>query len=153
MKTHIIRDGAVVNTILATVDEAQIAFPGDTCIDGSSGGIGWTWDGDKLSPPPETPEPEPTLAEIVATYESALDAFLDAKAQEFRFADRTRLALRAAYPNAWQPLGVAFGTWMDQCNVQVAAGLQEVINGNRPIPTVESMLAELPAFIPPEGFE
>lgn len=52
MKTHIINNGIVVNTILATVAEAQAAYPDAMCIDGTDGGIGWTWDGITLTPPP-----------------------------------------------------------------------------------------------------
>ena len=37
MKTHIIESGVVVNTILATVAEAQAAFPSAICIDGETG--------------------------------------------------------------------------------------------------------------------
>ena len=58
-KTHIIDNGVVVNTILATVSEAQAAYPQAVCVDGSTGGIGWLWDGETLSAPPvpeKTPE-------------------------------------------------------------------------------------------------
>lgn len=51
MKTHIVENGIVCNTILATVEEAQAAFPSAICIDGESGEIGWTWDGETLAPP------------------------------------------------------------------------------------------------------
>lgn len=51
MQTHIIKSGVVVNTIVATVLEAKAAFPDAICIDGSVGGIGWTWDGNTLSAP------------------------------------------------------------------------------------------------------
>lgn len=51
-KTHIIENGVVVNTILATVTDAQAAYPQAVCIDGSSGGIGWLWDGTTLSAQP-----------------------------------------------------------------------------------------------------
>ena len=59
MKTHIIENGIVTNTILATVQEAQAAFPGAVCIDGAIGGIGWTWDGETLTAPPAPPTPIP----------------------------------------------------------------------------------------------
>ena len=51
MKTHIIIDGVVANTNVATIAEAQAAYPQATCIDGAVGEIGWTWDGVELSPP------------------------------------------------------------------------------------------------------
>lgn len=55
MRTHIIVDGVVVNTIMASVEEAQGSFPESICIDGSVGGLGWEWDGQRLSPPPGPP--------------------------------------------------------------------------------------------------
>ena len=59
MKTHIIENGIVANTILAAVQEAQAAFPGAVCIDGAIGGIGWAWDGTTLTAPPAAPTPIP----------------------------------------------------------------------------------------------
>lgn len=59
MQTHIIKNGVVVNTIVATVAEAQAAYPDATCIDATVGGIGWTWDGSTFTAPPipeQTPE-------------------------------------------------------------------------------------------------
>jgi len=53
--THIIQNGVVVNTIVATLQEAQAAFPEATCIDGSVGAIGWLWDGEALTAPPAPP--------------------------------------------------------------------------------------------------
>lgn len=58
-KTHIIENGVVVNTIVATVAEAQAAYPDATCIDATVGSIGWLWNGTTLSAPPvpeKTPE-------------------------------------------------------------------------------------------------
>lgn len=81
--------------------------------------------------------------------ETALDAYLDGVAQSFRFADRTRLALRAAYPNQWQALGQAFGTWMDTCNTMTAQGMQDFLDGKIPLPTPQDVLAQLPVFMAP----
>lgn len=55
MTTHIIQNGVVVNTIVATVQEAQAAFPDATCIEATTGGIGWLWDGSALSAPAAPP--------------------------------------------------------------------------------------------------
>ena len=81
--------------------------------------------------------------------ETALDAHLDAVAHSFRFTDRTRLALRAGYPNPWQALGIAFGTWMDTCNSMTAAGLQDVLDGTIPLPSAAEVIAQLPEFVAP----
>ena len=57
MQTHIVKNGVVVNTIVATVAEAQSAYADATCIEASTGGIGWLWDGQTLTPPPAPPAP------------------------------------------------------------------------------------------------
>ena len=50
MRAHVIENGKVVNTIEV---ERLDQFPELELIDGSAGGIGWLWDGEKLTPPPE----------------------------------------------------------------------------------------------------
>lgn len=55
MRTHIVIDGVVVNTIVAALAEAEALNPGAICIGGEVGGVGWTWDGEKLSPPAQSP--------------------------------------------------------------------------------------------------
>lgn len=59
MNTHIIQNGVVFNTIVATPEQAQAAFPDSICIEATYGGIGWSWDGTALSAPPEPPTPIP----------------------------------------------------------------------------------------------
>ena len=98
----------------------------------------------------EALRPAPSQSEIIASYESALDKHLDSVAQRYRYADRTRLALRASYPNEDQALAVAFGTWMDQqCNRPAKQLMQDVIAGIKPQPTLEEFLASLPEFVAP----
>ena len=53
--THIIIGGVVVNTIVATIEEAQTAYPDAVCIPADTGGIGWLWDGENLTPPSGPP--------------------------------------------------------------------------------------------------
>lgn len=55
MATHIIIGGVVVNTIIATVEEAQAVYPDAVCIPADTGAIGWLWDGEHLTPPPPPP--------------------------------------------------------------------------------------------------
>lgn len=59
MNTNVIIDNVVINTIVATVEEASIIYPDALClnVDEYPGGIGWTWDGEKLNPPPQ-PTPD-----------------------------------------------------------------------------------------------
>lgn len=88
-------------------------------------------------------------ANTIALYEKSLDEHLDGIAQRHRFADRKALSLRAAYPNAWHDLAVAFGTWMDVCNVQAYNLLQEALAGQQSMPTLEDFIGDLPEFVAP----
>ncbi len=53
--THIIQGGVVANTIVATPEEAQAAYPDAICIPADTGALGWLWDGENLTPPPGPP--------------------------------------------------------------------------------------------------
>ena len=55
MTTHIIIGGVVVNTIVATVAEAQAVYPDAVCLPADTGAIGWLWDGETLAPPSGPP--------------------------------------------------------------------------------------------------
>jgi hypothetical protein len=63
MKIHIIRDGVVVNTVLASsVEAAQELNPGSVCLEATTGSIGWVYDseaGEISAPPPVEPPPAP----------------------------------------------------------------------------------------------
>lgn len=93
--------------------------------------------------------PPPTQAQIVAQYESALDAHLDAIAKAHRYDDRKSFVLRAGYAGPYQAEGIAFAQWMDDCNVKAYALLQSVIAGEVEMPTIEAMIAGLPVFTLP----
>ena len=91
----------------------------------------------------ETPE------QTVARYEAALDAWLDAKARMYRYANRFTFALRAAYPGPWHDEAVTFAEWMDSCNAQAFELLQSVQDGEVEMPTVEGFISGLPDFVLP----
>jgi hypothetical protein len=93
--------------------------------------------------------PKPSQEEIVADYEAALDDHLDGVARRYRYADRTRLALRAGYPNQHQILATAFGTWMDTCNDQAKQLYLDVSAGLVPMPSIDGFIGGLPEFIEP----
>lgn len=85
-------------------------------------------------------------AEVTASYEQSLDNFLDGVAKSYRYSDRTRLALRAGYPNNHQQLAIAFGTWMDHCNDQAKQLYIDVLAGIAPMPSVTDFVSGFPAF-------
>lgn len=86
----------------------------------------------------------PTKEQVVAQYEEALDAHLDAVAKADRWRDRFTFAVRAGYENPWQAKAKAFGTWMDDCNARAYALLAAVTAGTTELPTVEDFIAAMP---------
>ena len=100
MQTHIIENGVVVNTILATVEETQAAYPDATCIDGATGGIGWLWDGTVLSAPP-APEPAPqartrtdVLADLATLDTKSIRALCEQDTTRLEALEKQKIALR-----------------------------------------------------------
>ena len=83
-------------------------------------------------------------------YIAALDDLYNKTAQEKRFDSRFTCALRAGYPSAYQAQGLAFATWMDDCNVFGYGLMQQVENGEAPQPTIAEFLAMLPVLVWPE---
>jgi hypothetical protein len=58
MRIAIVKNGVVVNVVLAEAVEDVAAGVGETLIPHESAGPGWTFDGTTLTPPP-APVPEP----------------------------------------------------------------------------------------------
>ena len=64
MNCLIIKNGAVINAIVSTANEARIAYPDAICMDQypAGVGVGWMYDGESFSPPPEPESPDPIPA-------------------------------------------------------------------------------------------
>ena len=88
------------------------------------------------------PEP-PSIEEQIAVFDAALVAHLDATARERRYDNRVTCALRAGYPGPFQAEGIAFASWMDQCNALAYNLLAEVVAGARPMPDSPQALIDL----------
>lgn len=96
----------------------------------------------------EPPAPPPPT---VADFDAALTRHLDATAQARRWENRITLSVRAGYPNPWQAEAIAFGTWMDACNLAAYTLLAEVQAGTRQLPETTQVLIEaLPLMVWPE---
>jgi hypothetical protein len=94
--------------------------------------------------------PVVSMEEVAAKYEVILDNHLDSVAKSNGFKNgRYALATRAGYPNAWQQLGIAFGSWMDNCNVLGYQTMDAVLKGTIPLPTPEEFIVSLPEFVAP----
>lgn len=78
---------------------------------------------------------------------SAVDAFMDSKAQANGFRDRHSFALRAGIPgSSWHAQALVFGAWMDAVNDYCWQVQLDCLDGKRNVPTIETLLAELPVL-------
>lgn len=94
--------------------------------------------------------PNETVEQTIARYEMMLDDHMDSVALAHRWQSRVTFALRAGYPNEWREQGTAFGIWMDTCNSQALALLNDVSAGLAEMPTPEAFISALPVFELPE---
>lgn len=97
------------------------------------------WDGEKWQAAPAT----------MAEYVAALESHYDAAAQSRRYDNRLTCTLRAGYPGPFQTEGLAFATWMDECNAYAYGQMALVQAGERDQPTPDELVAELPAMVWP----
>ena len=136
-------EGQVTNLIL--VPSADFTLEGLTLVPAPDGAaqIGDSWDGASFH---RAPPPAPTLAD----YSSAVQVLLDGAAQARDYADIVSAVSYAGSGVAtWAAEGAAFAAWRDAVWLAVYAALAAVEAGSRPQPSVEDLLAELPAFLPP----
>lgn len=96
------------------------------------------------------PPPPPGLPERIAAFGAALDAHLDATAQQRRYDNRITCAMRAGYPGPFRAEGLAFASWMDACNALSYRLLAQVMQGTRPMPdSPQALIGLLPVMIWP----
>lgn len=90
---------------------------------------------------------EAARAATVSTFQAAIQAHVDATAKARNYSDGNSLA---GYVNStvvkWSAEAVAFVAWRDAVWVYSYAELDKALGGQRPIPTVEDFIAELPAI-------
>ncbi|WP_421581143.1 hypothetical protein [Shinella sp. M31] len=90
-------------------------------------------------------------AALIAIYEEAIQAVVDAKPRERAFRDGVTLASYALSTiPAWQAQAQAFIAWRDQVWAFTYVELAKVQAGERARPTVEAFVAELPTLTWPD---
>lgn len=89
------------------------------------------------------PPAPPSIEDRIEVFDAALVAHLDATARERRYDNRITCALRAGYPGPFQAEGIAFASWMDQCNALAYQLLAEVVAGTRPLPSSPQALIDM----------
>jgi hypothetical protein len=135
MRAAVIKNGVVTNIIEV---EALDVFPNLVIDDGAE--IGDAWDGQKFSRPAQ---PAPTIAE----YTEAVQAHLDARAQERNYDGILSACTYASSSNAkFKAEGQACVDWRDAVWAQCYARLTAVQQGQQAAPTVEGLIASLPAL-------
>jgi hypothetical protein len=79
-------------------------------------------------------------------FDEAIQNHLDAKAQSLRYDNINAIGKYVGYANDFQAEAEKLGAWASSC-WKVAGDIEaDVLAGNRPMPTVDEVLSELPAF-------
>lgn len=89
-------------------------------------------------------------ASVVEQFRSAIQAHVDATARDRSYDSGNSLASYTSSTNpAWAAEATAFVAWRDAVWLYAYAELDKVLAGERPQPTVEAFLAELPGIVWP----
>lgn len=146
-------DGVVVERI-DLFDEYEVtkAYPADfvatlvSCDDTVK--TGWTYENGVFSPPVSPP---PTLEEQQAAFTAAVQTYLDSFARTRNY---DGIMSAATYATSTVPKFKAEGQYAVEARDAVWAKgyeiLDEVLSGQRPMPTIEEVIAELPPLAWPE---
>lgn len=90
--------------------------------------------------------PIKTQEQIKAEISSAIQSMLDSKAQELRYDNINSIAKYIGYDNPFRTEAEALGLWCASCWAELAIIEEEVESGERVLPSLEEILAELPEF-------
>lgn len=88
-----------------------------------------------------------TQAEKFNEIERVIEYHMDEVAKLDGWDNRWTCVARAGYVNPWQSKAIKFAQWMDSCWVIAIQSQNDVIAGNRTIPTPEQAIAELPPMV------
>lgn len=89
-------------------------------------------------------------AMLLAKFDAALTAHLDATAQARQYDNRITCMVRAGFPGPYQDEAIAFATWCDGCNASAYQLMQLVQQGAAPMPpSVEAFISSLPVMVWP----
>ena len=87
------------------------------------------------------------LAQQVQDINNAIQNHLDTKAQEFKYDNMMSARSYAGYTNPFQTEAQALATWCADCWATAGTIQADVEAGNRAMPTVDEVLAELPVYV------
>ncbi len=86
------------------------------------------------------------LTKQVQDINNAIQNHLDTKAQEFKYDNMMSARSYAGYTNPFQAEAQALATWCADCWATAGTIQADVEAGNRAMPTVDEVLAELPVY-------
>lgn len=127
-------------SISAVIDGAQMIVPDDMGNRHRQMLAEWAALGNAIEP---YVPPPPTLED----YEQAIQSHIDATARQrtYRSGDACATYVNSTTPQ-WAAEAQAFVAWRDAVWAYAFAEMDKVQNGERPQPTVEEIVAELPAI-------
>lgn len=106
-------------------------------------------------------QPQPTQAEMdaaaptvafnvtVKQFDVAVEAHLHAEATAHGYTNIERACMYASYANPYQAESQTYVAWVGNVWAYCYAELEKVKAGTRPMPTIEEIIAELPARVVP----
>lgn len=90
-------------------------------------------------------------AVLIEAFRAAIQSHIDAAARGRSYDSGNSLAGYVTSTNeAWATEAQAFVAWRDAVWTYAYSELDKVTNGQRPVPTVEDFIAEMPAVVWPE---
>jgi len=137
----------VVDNVILAKD--GFAIDGKVLVASDTAGIGDLYDeATGQFTQPVVPEPAPSIDD----YKNAIVSVLDLKAQERHYDNAVSIATYLGSTNPpWAAEAAAFVAWRDAVWAFAYAELDKVMTGQRPQPTIEEFLGELPNLAWPAG--
>lgn len=100
-----------------------------------------------------TPDTERAMLEttnnLLNDIEKAIQEYIDKEAKALGYDDIVSACSYAGYPNKYQEEAIALGSFRSSCWNTAYTIQDDVEAGNRTMPTVDEVLAELPKYTPP----
>ena len=116
----------------------------------------WRYDpiGNTFLEPLPTAEPTLSHEEILKAMQDAIQSHMDTKARERNYDGILSLCTYAASTNPkFAAEGQAGVEWRDACWAKGYEIMDDVLAGNREIPSVEELLAEMPVLVWPDEYD
>lgn len=84
----------------------------------------------------------------LAAMSDAIQNLLDSQAQVYRYDNMMSVRSYTGYANPFQTESLNLADWASNCWATAGQIEYDVMNGLRPIPSIEGLLAEMPVFVP-----